>query len=282
MAAVQQYILNTVSIRNIQFIRYTESISEILTILKNRLIPISQSKKIITISNYILAKAWNNKIGIEEQIENFEQVYKAILRLALAEVTDERPLYDFIYTIQNFNAGFASREEGKLDDILIIGKVDANGKVQLLKISALIDRFRNHQRYSEVQRTTTISTVSYSIFAMLDSKNEYSEKAYMYRGIYKQKECNYLIPKNRSIIWAGKPATFKLINKKIEASKTNRSYPKSFKQWIIDNFKYDSWEVVAKNEKNNTTKGYDRADNSIGLAAIYSTNVSRGVMRLVA
>src|ERR1700709_881527 len=266
LKTIKAHIGTTVHRDNIVYILDITLVHNILLALKQRLAPTDRARKIDVIRQYTKLKTWNKRQDVETWLKEWETTYTTAKKLKLAEVFDERPLYDFIFAISSMDSAFAGIQENQLDDRIA-------SDLPLPTLYSLIEKFRNHRRRTESLNPK--SGASHSAFASLGGENETRDLVCLCSGKHRYSECNYLKPANRTEKWQGKPATFKSINQKLDNYRRPRKNGKTLKEFVISDYKYDGFNNLKLTDENESTQPKDNSkDNTIdSLPAVDSEGV---------
>ena len=144
---MKKLIRKTVARRNLIHMNDSTTAYQMLKALQVRLAPTDRARKIELTKQYnSLLKAPKTQ-GIDAWLQRWEKIYADAVNIKLADVQDEKPLYDFLTALSDRDPMFASVQENSFEEKLY-------AKTPLPSMYELLERYRNHMRVHRASTTT--------------------------------------------------------------------------------------------------------------------------------
>jgi hypothetical protein len=219
LTALRTTIQETISRAYLRYTFKCDSTYDMLTTLKRRVAPTDRARKIELINRYEKLRKAPQSQNLETWLRQWEITYTECKELKLAEVDDDRPLYDFLNAITSVDAEFSKIWMIKIETRTQKGK-------ELPDIHELIEYFRNNRRLSTAQKehdehdehdTYGVFKASFQGESLEEEKQDLRKKNNCVCGEeHLFKECQYLIESVRTKDWKPDPTIQKQIDDKLE------------------------------------------------------------------
>jgi Reverse transcriptase (RNA-dependent DNA polymerase) len=220
---LSNHIVTTVSRLNYSFISKEETPWGMLSALRKRLAPTDRARQLDLARQYQELKKTPRAQQLDRWLQSWEKTYKECLDNKLPEVTDERPVYDFLLAIKGIDPTYAGVQE-----VLINEKIKNNNAPTIFDV---IEDFRNHQRINKA----TVKSASHTAFATFQGREQ--QEVRQPPGncpcgeFHWFSQCPYLIEELRTSDWSPDPRIEEEIKEKLEKSTTFREAVENAKNY---------------------------------------------------
>jgi len=206
-------LIASVSRNNIPYIRDCKTTWAKLRELQKRLAPTDRARKIETLRQYQALQKPPKMQSIDKWLKDWEQMYTEAKKLNLAEVQDERPLFDFLNALKSVDSVYANTRNIEISDA-----VDSNRELPTLY--DVIEKYRNYRRVNQALSTSKASHSAFATFQDEQPSTEPSERPKSMRCLcgedHRFEKCPYLIDFLRSPDWKPDPEIQKRIKEKLQ------------------------------------------------------------------
>jgi len=158
---LMNHILESIDSRHLFLLRDNTKVYNVLKALKGRLSPSNRTKQLDVIGQYHKLMRPTKGTKVEEWLQRWETTYQKAMDLGLGEVSGNRPQFDFLLALQQYDASFSNTYEALLNN-----KLDENRSIPSLY--ELVDQFRNHQRMQSANSTY----ISHSAFPTFKGQDQ--------------------------------------------------------------------------------------------------------------
>jgi hypothetical protein len=120
---IYDHIKSTLSRQNHSFILHKETPYQMLVALKKRLAPTDRARKLKLSRRYQELKQAPRSQQVEKWLQQWEKTYTECKILQLAEVQEEKLIYDFILIIKNIDPAYATSYQVNVDHQIKLNQI---------------------------------------------------------------------------------------------------------------------------------------------------------------
>ena len=208
--SIKDFIVTSVARQHLSYLREKTTVYQMLVALKKRIAPTDRARKMELVRKYREIQRGPVNQQIDHWILEWEKICTDAEQLNIAEVQEERPLYDFLNAIRYVDAGFVTGREGVIEE-----RIRKNEG--LPTVHDMIEEYRNHLRILQVGKKSSYSSThtAFATFQGEPSNGHRTKRDCLCGEVHSFKQCPYMIEGLRTAGWTPNERIEKEIEEKL-------------------------------------------------------------------
>lgn len=227
---IQNFIMKSIDKKHIRYANQ-ETVWDALVSLKQRLAPTDRARKYELSKQYQELQKGPKGQQTEKWIQEWEKVLSDAEKLQLAEVQDDKPLYDFLNAVRGINPGFADGRDSVLEERQLTG-------IKLPTVYQMVEQYRNYIRIAKVSSKSSTHT---AFGGTLQGNQQQGSQRTQTSSVHKPclcgedhrfSGCPYLIPQARTKGWTPDPQIDQTIKEKLAKNERLATAVDKAREWV--------------------------------------------------